>query len=771
MAIEQLQLKIGADISGVVTAVKTVDGTVLKLNNSLDALQQKLKAKQNLLVTEKDITKIQLYQAEIRELKQQLEKVSKIVLPSPPATFASTVQKSTSAIEGLSKGAGSAFSALRKLAYLIPGIGIAGLIGQFTELAITIFKGGNVLDFFSNKVGGSKKSVEDQAKAIREAKQAIENYVESLDDISKIKIEGAQDAQKELGALNTLYAASQNLSLSYTERKKAVDLLQERYPAYFANLSDEAILAGKAKAQYDKLTTSILAASTARAAQKELDTLAETARVIKQQREEAEKGEQAAKAASDAREAQNNKEIALAKKLGLSTLALENGIIDKKNESIKAQQKANGLRAQENSLLARQKKISEEIQGIIKENGVDVLKTTSDTKGEESADKKRAAAAKKAQAQALKDLKEYQAERNRIITEMSKDFAELQIFTLPDVGNPESNKDLFDTLHKRLLEEANRQLPVKIKLPVEISIEQDFDTGRINITEKLKEITSGIDPVKIKIPLKPTIVWTGTKLNDQLEDFGKIGNAIGERLGHGFGDVFQKIFEQSMSAAVMKGLSGDALENFKDGLVAVSVITSQAFDGLGDAFGNLTAALLTGKNAMQSFGESLKNTFVQLAAQLVKTIALAAILSLLTGGIGAKGGLSFLGAFKKILGFAEGGTVPGGVGTRDTVPAMLTPGEEVLTTKEAPIWRMFKKMLAIGAIPKMPKISNGAFHFNQGGTVPNIRTDSRAINRISNQINVEPNVFPTYLPAFSMTHDQFRLWYKRAETYGNNFGR
>lgn len=737
MAIEQLQIKIGADVSGVVSQVKVADASIGRLSNSLDSLQQKLKAKQALLVTEKDIGRIEIYKAEIIALKRQIESVSKIVLPTPPANFASSIQKGTSAIEGLSKGAGSAFSALRKLAYLIPGIGIAGLIGQFTELAITIFKGGNVLDFFSNKVGGSKKSVEDQAKAIREAKQAIENYVDSLDDISKIKIEGAQDAQKELGALQTLYAASQNLSLSYTERKKAVDLLQERYPAYFANLSDEAILAGKAKAQYDKLTTSILAASTARAAQKELDTLAEQARVVKQQREEAEKGEQAAKAAADARAEKNNKEIAIAKKIGESTLALENGIIDKKNESIKAQQKANGLRAQENGLLARQKKISEEIQGLIQTNGVDVLKTTTDTKGEESADKKAAAAAKKAQAQALKDLKDYQAERNRILTEMSKDFAELKIFTLPDVGDPQSNKDLFDTLHKRLIEEADRQLPVKIKLPVDVTIEQDFETGRINITEKLKEITSGIDPAKVSIPLKPTIVFQGTNLNKQLDDFEKMGQALGGKLGNGFSDVFGKIFKDAFEDAVKKGLSPEALENFKGAFAGVSVLAVEAINGMGDAFGNLTTAIIDGKNGLQSFGDSLKNTFKQVAAQLVKTIALAAILSAISQGGAAP--LSFLGAFSKVLGFAKGGTVPGGIGHSDTVPAMLTPGEEVLTTKEAPIWRTFKKLFAIGTTIKMPKVSGGVFHFNTGGTVPNVRTNSRAsFQTINNIIKPEP---------------------------------
>lgn len=410
---------------------------------------------------------------------------------------------------------------------------------------------------------------------------------------------------------------------------------------------------------------------------------------------------------------------------------------------IKSRQNQNVLYAQ-----IEQKKID------IQEDG---NKKAKDAEEKAEAERQKALAkSKAAQREALQALKEYQNERAKIIEGFSKDFAELKIFTLPDVGDPKSNKELFDRLHKRLIEEAGRQLPIKIKLPVDVTIEQDFKTGKIDITEKLKEITSGIDPVKVNIPLKPTIVWQGTQLNDQLQDFGKIGNAIGERLGHGFGDVFQKIFEKSMSDAVMKGLSGDALENFKDGLVAVSVITSQAFDGLGDAFGNLTSALLTGKNAMQSFGESLKNTFVQLAAQLAKTIALAAILSLITGGIGAKGGLSFLGAFKKILGFAKGGLVPG-TGNGDTVPALLTPGEFVVTKDKAPL---AQRLFGNG---NTPRSINGIMGYAQGGLV-------RAIDNSSNSAMGRVEQVP-YIAGFDISHDKVRLMINRANNFGNTFGR
>jgi hypothetical protein len=695
MAIEQLQIKIGADVSGVTANINNVNNSVGKLSRSLDDLQQKLKAKQNLLVTEKDIGKIELYKREIVSLKKEIESTRSLVLPGTTG-----IASSTSTIAGLASGANTAFSALRKLAYLIPGIGIAGLIGQFTELAVTLFKGGNIFDFFSDKVGSSKKSVADHAKALKEAKQALDDYVDSLDDISKIKVTGAQDAQKELGALETLYTASQNLSLSYTERKKAVDLLQERYPAYFANLSDEAILAGKAKGQYEKLTTAILAASTARAAQKELDTLAEQARVIKQQREEAEKTAKVKDEDFQKRLAQNQKEIAIAKKIGESTLALENGIAEKQNEKVKSQNSLNALRAKENDLLNRQKKISDEIQGLVKDNGVDVLKTSSEAKPDSN---------KAAIREANKELEKALKERKAVLDEFIKDFETIKI-PFPKLSKPFEDfnaGELRDELRDKLNKALTGIAPLKIKIPVNPVI--------------------GIDVKKIPIPLKPTIEWKDTDLHGQLEDFARVGNQIGEILGHGFGDVFQKIFEQSLTDAVLKGMDGKALENFKGGLAAVAVVTADAFNGLGDAFGNLTSSLLKGENGIKAFGDSLKNTFSQLAAQLVKTIALAAVLSLITGGASG-GGLSFLSSFKKILGFAKGGPVPG-VGSGDTVPAMLTPGEFVVTKDKAPFVASLLK--SMGSL-KMPKLINGSYHFAQGGFVPSTIDRTKPTSQLRN---------------------------------------
>lgn len=109
--------------------------------------------------------------------------------------------------------------------------------------------------FFESFVGGGKK--------IDVAKESIKVFKETMQ-------KGELDAQKEVTNLNLLYDATQDLSKSYNERKAAVDALQEQYPSYFKNISDEEIMAGNAADAYTRLSNAIIASAKARAAQDEM---------------------------------------------------------------------------------------------------------------------------------------------------------------------------------------------------------------------------------------------------------------------------------------------------------------------------------------------------------------------------------------------------------------------------------------------------------------------------------------------------------------------
>lgn len=88
-----------------------------------------------------------------------------------------------------------------------------------------------------------------------------------LNDIEK---KAHENSLEELTTLKLLYEASQDQKHSLEERISAIKQLQEKYPDYFGNLSTEAILAGNAADEYDRLTTSILNSARAKARQEQL---------------------------------------------------------------------------------------------------------------------------------------------------------------------------------------------------------------------------------------------------------------------------------------------------------------------------------------------------------------------------------------------------------------------------------------------------------------------------------------------------------------------
>ena len=88
--------------------------------------------------------------------------------------------------------------------------------------------------------------------------------------LADIEKKAHESSLEELTTLKLLYEASQDQKRSLEERTSAVQKLQEKYPDYFGNLSTEAILAGNAANEYDRLTTSILNSARAKARQEQL---------------------------------------------------------------------------------------------------------------------------------------------------------------------------------------------------------------------------------------------------------------------------------------------------------------------------------------------------------------------------------------------------------------------------------------------------------------------------------------------------------------------
>lgn len=115
---------------------------------------------------------------------------------------------------------------------------------------LLLLYGEDVVDFFEQILTGSKK-VDLAAETLNKFKEAISK--------------GVLNAQGEITELNLLYEATQNVTESIENRKGAIEALQQKYPGYFGNMSDEDILAGKAAESYERLTNAIVSSAKAKA--------------------------------------------------------------------------------------------------------------------------------------------------------------------------------------------------------------------------------------------------------------------------------------------------------------------------------------------------------------------------------------------------------------------------------------------------------------------------------------------------------------------------
>lgn len=142
------------------------------------------------------------------------------------------------------------------------------------QVAGSIFSWGTALSVGITILTVFGKEIGEWMTALFKGKNALDDLKKANEEFKATRLKGTQDAQKELVSLESLYRATQNTTLSVSQRKKAVDALQSQYPSYFKNMSDEQIMAGKAAGSYDKLKDSIIAAARARAYSDKISELA-----------------------------------------------------------------------------------------------------------------------------------------------------------------------------------------------------------------------------------------------------------------------------------------------------------------------------------------------------------------------------------------------------------------------------------------------------------------------------------------------------------------
>jgi hypothetical protein len=153
------------------------------------------------------------------------------------------------AIEKTGNPLSNGYGILRKIAYVLPGIGISGLVAFATEPIINF------------------------VQELMQASDAANLIKLNLSNLNEVMADANKKAGEQISTLKILYQAATDVNLSMKDRLAAVKELQKEFPDYFGNVKTEAILNGDAKKSYDELTKSIIANSRAKAAKDKIDAL------------------------------------------------------------------------------------------------------------------------------------------------------------------------------------------------------------------------------------------------------------------------------------------------------------------------------------------------------------------------------------------------------------------------------------------------------------------------------------------------------------------
>jgi hypothetical protein len=156
-------------------------------------------------------------------------------------TQAAATAASGGALTNLGGGLTKALSGLRTLAYILPGIGIAGIFNLAYEALGPLITATGLFN-----------------KELSATEQARKNINEAIS-------EGNKSAATEITTLRTLYNAATDVNVPQETRIKAAKELIRIYPETFKNGSEEAIMNGKLGKSLQALTIDIIALARAKA--------------------------------------------------------------------------------------------------------------------------------------------------------------------------------------------------------------------------------------------------------------------------------------------------------------------------------------------------------------------------------------------------------------------------------------------------------------------------------------------------------------------------
>lgn len=239
--------------SGVKTLGSEVDKVNVKVKKELPASIGELKRAIVQLNKEKveilDESKLKRQQKLIQELEADLKRTQNLgKVGFNDAGIA--IEKSSSGLKSFGSGLSNVISPLRTLAYIVPGIGLAGIFNLAFE---GIAAAASQLDIFNTKLTTTQSN---------------------LANLNEVNKNAAKQYGEESTNLRILYNAATDVNNATNNRLLAAKELQKEFPSLFGNLKTEAILNGDAAGAYDVATKAILDNAKAKAAAGKISELA-----------------------------------------------------------------------------------------------------------------------------------------------------------------------------------------------------------------------------------------------------------------------------------------------------------------------------------------------------------------------------------------------------------------------------------------------------------------------------------------------------------------
>lgn len=155
---------------------------VSALGDSLETLKAKANVTREFINTERDSTKIEALNLQLKELEAEILRVQNIgkqgIIPA---------EVSEQAFAGLISGANTAFTALRRIAFVLPGIGVAGILGGLSDAIISLGKELiNLADHF-DEAEIQAAQFQNQLKSLNDFIESTKGELDFSAEIDKLK--------------------------------------------------------------------------------------------------------------------------------------------------------------------------------------------------------------------------------------------------------------------------------------------------------------------------------------------------------------------------------------------------------------------------------------------------------------------------------------------------------------------------------------------------------------------------------------------------------